>query len=639
MRQLEDVKFLLVDDLDENLLALEALLRRDGLELFKARSGEEALELLLKHDFALALLDVQMNRMDGFELAELMRGTERTRRVPIIFLTAVATDERRRFRGYEAGAVDYLFKPVDGQVLLSKATIFFELARQRQEISFQRDELRGTALKLAEALDLLQAHGDNSPLACVQLDPEFRITAWWQGAERLFGWTADEAIGRTVTELGWLGMDAVAAFEAMTAELQERGRSVVPLRAVRKDGSEIECEWYASALIGSDGKLASVSAQILDVTERKRAEETQRLLIGELNHRVKNMLATVQAIAGQTVRHASDPTEFAEKFSGRIQSLARVHSLLSSSTWKGAKVADLVREQLSAGAVDAARLTASGPDTCLAPQLALHLAMILHELGTNAIKYGALSNPLGRIAVCWALVGDQLHLTWTESGAKVPTLPTRRGFGTSLIEQSVSAEGGSAVAAYNPDGIVWEIKVPVTPPTGATDAQRASALIQHEQQKAAKYLNGDGTNEKTLHGRRILIVEDEPLIALELATILQGVGAVVVGPAGTPEEALRFIDENSLDGVLLDGNLKGRPINEIATVLVDRKVPFVFVSGYGRDDLPASFAKVPLLGKPFDPGQLLDAAMQIMPLPAAPNRDHQSRPVPQTGSSPDKPCD
>jgi signal transduction histidine kinase len=141
----ESVKFLLVDDLEENLLALEALLRREGLELLKARSGPEALELLLVHDFALALLDVQMPRMDGFELAELMRGTERTRRVPIIFLTAVATDDRRRFRGYEAGAVDFLIKPVAPHVLRSKAEVFFELCRQRQEVARQRDELRRSA--------------------------------------------------------------------------------------------------------------------------------------------------------------------------------------------------------------------------------------------------------------------------------------------------------------------------------------------------------------------------------------------------------------------------------------------------------------------------------------------------------------
>src|SRR5215510_3188775 len=141
----ESVKFLLVDDLEENLLALEALLGREGLELLRARSGPEALELLLVHDFALALLDVQMPGMNGFELAELMRGAERTRRVPIIFLTAAATDEQRCFRGYEAGAVDFLIKPIAPHVLRSKAEVFFELYRQRQQVACQRDELRRIA--------------------------------------------------------------------------------------------------------------------------------------------------------------------------------------------------------------------------------------------------------------------------------------------------------------------------------------------------------------------------------------------------------------------------------------------------------------------------------------------------------------
>lgn len=137
----DPVKFLLVDDLDENLLALEALLRRDGLECLKARSGEEALELLLVHDVALALLDVQMPGMDGFELAEFLRGNERTRHVPIIFLTAGSADAQRRFRGYEAGAVDFLQKPIDAGILRSKSNVFFELYEQRRQIIAQRDEL------------------------------------------------------------------------------------------------------------------------------------------------------------------------------------------------------------------------------------------------------------------------------------------------------------------------------------------------------------------------------------------------------------------------------------------------------------------------------------------------------------------
>ncbi|QJW99071.1 response regulator [Frigoriglobus tundricola] len=146
------VHFLLVDDLEENLVALEALLRRDGLVVLKARSGPAALELLLTHEIALAFVDVQMPDMDGFELAELMRGTERTRRVPIIFLTAGTLDQQRRFRGYEAGAVDFLAKPIEAHVLRSKADVFFELWRERQEVARQRDELKAATAENARLL-------------------------------------------------------------------------------------------------------------------------------------------------------------------------------------------------------------------------------------------------------------------------------------------------------------------------------------------------------------------------------------------------------------------------------------------------------------------------------------------------------
>src|ERR1700722_18398979 len=145
------VHFLLVDDLEENLLSLEGLLRRDGLVPLKARSGTEALELLLQYDVALAILDVQMPEMDGYELAELMRGTERTRRVPIIFVTAGAADRQRRFRGYETGAVDFLNKPIEPDILRSKASVFFELYQQRHQIAAQRDELKAYADALTEA--------------------------------------------------------------------------------------------------------------------------------------------------------------------------------------------------------------------------------------------------------------------------------------------------------------------------------------------------------------------------------------------------------------------------------------------------------------------------------------------------------
>jgi signal transduction histidine kinase len=147
----DPVHFLLVDDLKENLLSLEAVLRREGLVFIKARSGPEALEALLQYEVALAIVDVQMPEMDGFELAELMRGNERTGRVPIIFLTAGTADRQRRFRGYEAGAVDFLHKPIEPDILRSKAQVFYELYLQRRQIARQRDELKTYAVALEEA--------------------------------------------------------------------------------------------------------------------------------------------------------------------------------------------------------------------------------------------------------------------------------------------------------------------------------------------------------------------------------------------------------------------------------------------------------------------------------------------------------
>ena len=166
-----NAKFLLVDDLEENLTALEALLSRDGLHLDEARSGEDALELMLANEYALALLDVQMPGMDGFELAEIMRANERSRHIPIIFLTAGSGDAVRRFRGYEAGAVDFIQKPIEADVLRSKANVFLDLYLQRQQIVAQRDELE-TLTAALQAADLQKnrflavlAHELRNPLA------------------------------------------------------------------------------------------------------------------------------------------------------------------------------------------------------------------------------------------------------------------------------------------------------------------------------------------------------------------------------------------------------------------------------------------------------------------------------------------
>jgi two-component system sensor histidine kinase/response regulator len=164
MKPNDPVRFLIVDDKEENLVALEALLRRDGLEILKARSGDQALELLLVHDVALALLDVHMPEMDGFALAELMRGAHRSRHVPIIFVTAAPQEQHREFRGYDAGAVDFLFKPIDPRILRHKTETFYQLHRQKQQLQ--------ETLHLAETFMAAVGHDLKTPLNTVMLGSE-----------------------------------------------------------------------------------------------------------------------------------------------------------------------------------------------------------------------------------------------------------------------------------------------------------------------------------------------------------------------------------------------------------------------------------------------------------------------------------
>lgn len=603
----EPVPVLAVDDIPENLAALDALLSGEGVDLILARSGAEALEILLERDVALALLDVQMPGMDGFELAELMRGTERTRRIPIIFLTAVATDEQRKFRGYEAGAVDYLLKPVDPQIVRNKVGVFVELYQQRRELARQRDALAG-------ALARIKAHGDNSPLAVVELDGDQRVLGWSAGAERLFGWRAQEVCGFRLCEFDWIAPDHGPAFADLIAAMVagERLRAMQPLRMRTTEGVMLDCECYCSALHDAAGRaagrLASINVQILDVSARKRAEETQRLLIGELNHRVKNTLASVQAIATQTLRHSTGPSDFAPTFIGRIHALANAHSLLSAATWEGAGLRELIEGQVRIGAVSPDRLGVTGPELDLAPEPALHLALVLHELVTNAHKYGALSVPQGRADISWRVADGTLRLEWIESGGPPVTPPTRRGFGTALIERSLRAEGGVARSDYAPDGLRWTLDLPFTGKPRPGPAQRALD---------AAAARAPATTPDRLAGKRFLIVEDEPLVMLELVDLLAGAGAVVSDQASARSDALALARGAEIDGALLDGNLQGEMVDDIAAALTARGIPFLFVSGYGRDHLPPAFDRVVVVTKPFAPATLIDSAASLFEPAAA----------------------
>ncbi|WP_134495814.1 sensor histidine kinase [Microvirga pakistanensis] len=215
---------------------------------------------------------------------------------------------------------------------------------------------------------------------------------------------------------------------------------------------------------GIPGRTIGVA---FDITARKRAEEHQQLLINELNHRVKNTLATVQSIVAQSLRNAATAAEAQDAVEGRLFALSRAHDVLTRENWDGASLREVVQQGIEPFQGLQDRFEVSGTDIRLPPRIALPLAMAFQELGTNAVKYGALSNEAGRIAVDWSVLdqdtGQHLRIVWREKGGPPVAPPARRGFGTRLIERSLAQElNGSVVIDFAPPGVVCTIDAPLT---------------------------------------------------------------------------------------------------------------------------------------------------------------------------------
>jgi PAS domain S-box-containing protein len=423
------------------------------------------------------------------------------------------------------------------------------------------------------------------------LDRPFCETAWWRGSEEM-----RERI-------------RAATCQAVSGEVFHE-----TLRYWLADGSERVVDFAMHPIRDQSGAVIFLHPTGIDITERKHAEETQQLLIAELNHRVKNTLANVQAIMQQTLRRAKDSAEFATSFTGRIQSLSRAHSILSSANWKGADLRALIRDQLLAGAADETRITTWGPPVRLEPQMALHLALMLHELGTNAIKYGALSRGNGIVTISWTVQDGMLRLRWEERGGPDAIAPTTRGFGRTLIEQSAKGDGGDARMSVEAEGIVWNITIPLPQPVESYRTAKSST---------GEFGSASRTEAPTarkapakLTGKRFLVVEDEPLVALDVVAALENAGAEIAGQSGSTGEALNIIESTSLDAALLDANLRSQPVDEIAATLTRRNVPFLFVTGYGPESLPQAFAKTAMIAKPFSHQQLVEAAALLVEQPA-----------------------
>jgi PAS domain S-box-containing protein len=459
-------------------------------------------------------------------------------------------------------------------------------------------------IELARLASIVTSSDD----AIVSKSLDGRITSWNAAASRIFGYQACEMIGQSITRII---PPELYDDEKRILALLARGERIDHYETVRvaKDGRRIDVSLTVSALRDRFGKVIGASKVARDITERKQTEKLQHLLTEELNHRVKNTLATVQAIASQSLLRSTSPDHFVSAFSGRIQALAQAHTLLTRETLRGADIVAIVHDQVLLGAAGDDRISYSGPSLMLSPQAGVQLALALHELGTNARKYGALSVPNGRLSLRWGMrasATDRLLLEWKESNGPKVSVPTTRGFGMTLIEETLRSLGGEAVIHYYADGLTCEISLPL-PQEARLHAGLYSAMPQGQTDRTL-----DQPINKTLQGKRVLVIEDEPLLSMDMEASLVEAGCEVKGPAGTVGMAKRLIAGQDCDAALLDANLAGESVDELAAALTQRNIPFAFVTGYGRDALPQGFQDAILLCKPFSKHQLRSVVQALL---------------------------
>jgi PAS domain S-box-containing protein len=434
-----------------------------------------------------------------------------------------------------------------------------------------------------------------------------RIASWNAGATHIFGCEAEEMIGQSIKRI--IPPELHPEEDEILARIRH-GERVDHYETVRltKNGRRVDVSLTVSPLHDNRGQVVGASTIARDITERKQREELQRLLFYELNHRVKNMLAVIQAIATQSLQRATNPQHFVESFRGRIQSLARTHDLLVQGKMRGADVTDVVRQEVMLGSAREGQISVSGSPVTLGARTTTQLALVLHELATNARKFGALSLPAGRLSIRWK-VKQTLHvffLEWKESGVPQVRAPIARGFGTTLIERSL-ANGGGASMRYRSDGLICRIRLPLPilePPRDLFDS--ATGTNHHESATSQQ------DHASNLQEKRILLIEDEPIIAMEIASQLESQGCEIIGPANSVDSAKRLIGNKSFDVALVDANLSGDSVDDLVVALTKKGVPFAFVTGYARHALPARFRDAPVLAKPFSSSGLFACVKKLL---------------------------
>jgi PAS domain S-box-containing protein len=338
------------------------------------------------------------------------------------------------------------------QQLLSDSTVI-EVNRDVTERKQIEADLRKTEQWLAS---IIQSSDD----AIVSKNLDGIITSWNKGAERVFGYTAEEAIGQPIIMV--IPHDRWDEERTILTRIR-RGERIDHFETVRqgKRGSKIVVSLTISPIKDAEGKIVGASKIARDITEQKRSQEQINTLAREAEHRSKNLLANVQAMVN--LSQADAVKDLKKAIEGRIQALANVHSLFVATRWIGAELSAIAKQELAPySATGEKRVRIDGPQVLLEPNAAQAIAVILHELATNAVKYGALSEADGQIELIWSHEADgQLNLRWSETGGPAVKAPTRKGFGGRIMEQMIGQLKGKTRFDWNSEGLVCEISLRV----------------------------------------------------------------------------------------------------------------------------------------------------------------------------------
>ena len=400
--------------------------------------------------------------------------------------------------------------------------------------------------------------------------------------------------------------DVAALKETVDKGLRGAGRYSAEYRMIRPDDGRLRWMQGSGVVVtGPGGAPQRVIGVVRDISDRKAEEEHRETLLAELDHRVKNVLAAVQSLAAQSARRTTSTEGFMAAFAGRLKAMASAHELLTATRWRGASLAHIAAAELGGLAPGQARW--EGPDLILTPRAANALSLALHELATNAVKYGALSVESGRVEVTWEQAPEGgFTLRWNESGGPAVSPPERRGFGSTLLDRVTGRElGGEGRVEYRADGVQAMLRADAR---AIADPVAETPVIEIDLPTGASQGRAD-TPHGGVEGLRLLVVEDAVLLAMELEAGLVEAGATVVGSAADLGEAMAMLSLE-IDAAVLDANLNGESVEPLAAALHARGTPFVFATGYGERGAPEGFG-APVVRKPYNVHQIIRPLAEV----------------------------